>query len=165
MVAKRIKFEGTLLKSKEDAAFAMSLTRVGRNWFYKPVFCGHRWTFFTFPCVGDGRRILIDYHPEMPSRLYADNLTDRTRQLPFESIIVWGSPWTTVKNGSKECCYNAYPVFTSHGKYGFGNFMPELDSGRSDLISLQHKIDEIIGIDESIAQGSKKSIDKYLSHA
>jgi len=163
MVAKRIKYDGTAFKSKEDAAFAMSLSRSGWDWVYKPIRQGHRWTFFCYSDHTGRIASLIDYHAEMPSRLYADNLTDRMRQAPFESIIVWGSPWAPVDYGSRKCCYNVYPVFTTHGNYGWGDFLPEMESGRSDLFSLQHQADEILGIGEGLALLSKIHIDDFLS--
>jgi hypothetical protein len=165
MVAKRIKFEGTIFKSKEDAAFAMSLSHAGWSWFYKPIKQGHRWAFLAWSNRDLPFPSLIDYHAEMPSRLYANNLTERMRLAPFESIIVWGSPWAPVDYGSEECCYNVYPVFTIHGNYGWGDFLPEMESGRSDLFSLQHQACEILGIDEGIARSSKMYIDEHLSHA
>jgi len=95
----------------------------------------------------------------MPTNTYVDNLTDKIRVDPKESIVVWGNPWDGLDrsiDGPDQCCYRVYPIFCSHGKYGWGDFIRLADNGGDWPTSTRHSTWDILGITEEMAQESKE---------
>lgn len=180
----RTEYKGIAFDSKAEAVFARTLDLAGHDWVYHPEkHCGHEWDFLVFPThvlrwyqsAFIGRKqyvskkakyiktaskpMLVEYKPSMPTNTYVVNLTEMMRQDPFESIVVWGNPWDGVDTSiddSSECCYCVYPIFSSHAKYGWGDFDPVADNGNDYPISWRHNTFDVLGINESMAQEAKR---------
>jgi hypothetical protein len=97
--------------------------------------------------------MLIEYKPRMPTMTYVRNLTEKIRQNPVESIIVWGSFWNLPEDALyfSSCQYLvSYPVFCSYDrKFGWGDFEPMADCGYDEPYSYRHNITEMLGITSS----------------
>lgn len=160
-------FKGITMRSKSEAIFAACLHFAGWGWEYEPPTPLHRWDFWAWKenCrqSTDGpdadmfsRRVFIEYKPGRPTMTYIRNLTQTVRQWAermasgervFESYVVWGSP--LAKHGYnfiEESPFVCYPVFTRHGKYGWGDFNPWADIGEDAPFSYRHVQSEILGI-------------------
>lgn len=158
MKAIKTEYKNIVYDSKSEAVFARVLDLAGHRWNYHPSeHCGHVWDFYIF------RKqwmpyMFIEYKPAMPTMTYVNNLTETMSVNPQESIIVWGNPWNGIDlsiGGPHECCYRIYPIFSSFGNYGWGNFIPEADSGESHPVSYRHETWDILGITEEMAQDAK----------
>jgi hypothetical protein len=102
--------------------------------------------------------MLIEYKPTMPTNTYVDELTNKMRCDPKESVVVWGNPWDGVDQSidpPAECCYRVYPIFCSHGKYGWGDFIRLLDNGGDWPTSSRHTTWDVLGITVEMAQEAK----------
>lgn len=172
-------YKGVRFDSKSEAVFARTLDLAGHDWVYHPgEHCGHAWDFLVFPthgqrvvqytCVcGKGfksqtpifqlhyRPVLIEYKPSAPTDTYIRNLTVAMSEQPYESIIVWGSPWKPGGTAVSDCCYTAYPIFSSYAKYGWGDFCRAGDNGEELPMSHRHNIKDMLGITERMAQEAK----------
>jgi hypothetical protein len=182
MVPKRTEYKGIVFDSKAEAVFARTLDIGGHDWVYHPLpHCGHEWDFLVFPThtvaahgnlrVGGqhyrskktvshprSKPMLVEYKPSMPTNTYVDNLTEQMRADPIESIVVWGNPWDGADcsiDGPSECCYRIYPIFSSHAKYGWGDFIRLGDNGGDYPTSWRHPTWPILGITEYMAQEAK----------
>jgi hypothetical protein len=100
--------------------------------------------------------ILVEYKPTAPTDTYIENLTESMRRgVPFESVIVWGSPWNGPVTGER-CSYVSYPVFCSFdSKYGWGDFNREADTGGALPTSSRHPFGHMFNCSESIIQMAK----------
>ena len=162
-----------MFDSKSEAVFARTLEIAGHRWeYHPPVHCGHVWDFLVWRnCYRvhttpdyvysylDIPPILIEYKPSMPTNTYVDNLTEKMRTDPRESIVVWGNPWDGVDkkiDGPQECCYRVYPIFCSYGAYGWGDFIRLTDNGGDWPTSYRHPTWEVLGITEDMAQEAKE---------
>ena len=170
----RTEYCGTVFRSKSEAVFARCLDLSPRvwEWCYEPDSRGHEWDF----AVWDGaRNILVELKPLEPTETYVENLIESERkyfirdecdrcgrydreEFGREAVLVWGSPW----NGppdielSPPCSYVLYPLFTSYGRYGYGDFYPDADHGDGHLWSWRHPIGDILGITEELAQEARQ---------
>lgn len=176
---RKTEYKGIVFDSKSEAVFARALDLADQDWIYHPLtHCGHEWDFLLFPLhlknVFQGLQIggktflssrslyrpyskpmLIEYKPSAPTRTYIDNLTNQMRQDPVESVVVWGNPWDGCVEKFPECCYYVYPIFSSFGKYGWGDFNQDGDNGWAFPISMHHPTYQVIGIEEEHAQEAK----------
>lgn len=178
MKVRPTEYKGIRFDSKSEAVFARTLDLSGHQWIYHPAaHCGHEWDFLVFrkpiqweqwAFVGGHRYIspfeavstpgavLVEYKPSEPTMTYVDWLTDSQRSDPFESVVVWGNPWSKTDAAYSKCCYVCYPIFSSHSKYGWGDFIPNADNGENRAFSYRHLIDEIFtGITDEVAQQAK----------
>jgi hypothetical protein len=173
----KTEYKGIVFDSKSEAVFARTLDIAGVEWIYHPAeHCGHAWDFLVFPthfyktpmwfrCGGkyytskslvrqlESKPMLIEYKPSPPTDTYIENLTEKMRSDPVESIIVWGSPW---KDGFNGCCYVSYPIFSSHSKYGWGDFSRSLDNDEDVPFSYRHEIGDILRITNEMALQAKE---------
>jgi len=145
---KKTEYRGIVFDSKSEAVFARTLDIAEIEWEYHVQHCGHEWDFFVSNTKCN-RGMLIEYKPTVPTMSYVRNLTEMTRANPAESIIVHGNPWTPCHPDDpyKDCCYSAYPIFSSFAKYGWGDFFPIADIGDDSPFSVRHPIGDILGID------------------
>jgi len=181
----RTEYRGIVFDSKSEAVFARTLDLAGLKWKHHPgEHCGHPWDFFvwrwehTFEIVhfdgsfdiGDGCGsqagyepqmmgyhkpigTLIEYKPSPPTATYIENLTEAMRANPMESVIVWGSPWNGPFMG---CSYVCYPIFTKHGRFGWGDFCQPADNGEDVPYSNRHEIGDMFGITEQMVQEARE---------
>lgn len=183
MNPRRTEYKGIVFDSKAEAVFARTLDIAGHDWVYHPEkHCGHEWDFLVFPAhdryfykspwVGGkhcestmvysgpvSKPMLVEYKPSMPTNTYVDNLTEIMRQDPRESIVVWGNPWDGVDrsiDGPIDCCYRVYPIFSSHAKYGWGDFIRLADNGGDFPTSYRHETFSVLGVNEHMAQQAKR---------
>ena len=99
MDAIKTEYKRIIFDSKSEAVFARTLDLGGHQWSYHPPeHCGHVWDFLVFRVhMGNkSEQILVEYKPKMPTDTYVDELTNRMRHDPKESIVVWGNPWDGV---------------------------------------------------------------------
>lgn len=150
----KTEYRGIIFDSKSEAVFARTLDLANLQWgyHYQPKYYGREWDFLVH-----GRRIpktLIEYKPSMPTWTYINNLIDSMKEHPKESVLIWGNPWNGIVNtdGPSDCCYYVYPIFSSFGKYGWGDFCTLADSGSECPVSYRHPIDEMFDITEDIVQ-------------
>jgi hypothetical protein len=161
MDAIKTEYNGIVFDSKSEAVFARTLDLGGHRWIYHPPeHCGHVWDFLVFRAHmgSEPMPIFVEYKPQMPTNTYVDELTDKMRPDPKESIVVWGNPWDGVDrsiDGPQECCYRVYPIFCSYGKYGWGDFIRLMDNGGDWPTSYRHPTWEVLGITEAMAQEAK----------
>jgi len=161
MDAKKTEYKKIIFDSKSEAVFARTLDLGGHQWIYHPPeHCSHMWDFLVFRMhMGDTPMpILVEYKPKMPTNTYVDELTNKMRCDPKESVVVWGNPWDSVDrsiDGPQECCYRVYPIFCSYGKYGWGNFIRLADNGGDWPTSSRHPTWDVLGITEAMAQEAK----------
>ena len=167
----KTEYMGTVFDSKSEAVFARVLHALGHDYVYHPnKHCDHEWDFLvfrkamfekrTYASVGSGHYIskimydvtpppiLIEYKPSAPTETYIGNITRKTSAKPIESVIVWGNPWAGPPNLSlmHDLSYVVYPVFTTHGRYGWGDFCSMADNGGADLpFSNRHTFGEMFG--------------------
>lgn len=180
----KTEYKRIIFDSKSEAVFARCLDMAGHGWVYHPAeHCGHEWDFLVFrrPYIKPGRKkivsvggvsyfnpltfhehvrkpLLIEYKPSMPTDTYVENLTEKMRVDPCESIIVWGNPWSgppEFGDSIRLCSYVCYPVFSTESHYGWGDFNRGGDCGQSELWSSQHHIIDILGISEQLVQEAK----------
>jgi hypothetical protein len=166
----KTEYMGVVFDSKSEAVFARTLHLLGHEYVYHPnEHCGHVWDFLVFrkpfwfyrshAIVGDTcywstnqyykveAPILVEYKPNAPTKTYIDNLTNKMREDPIESVIVWGNPWSGPDN--KVCLddklsYVCYPVFTKHDRFGWGDFNQLADNGYDDVpFSYRHTFSEM----------------------
>ncbi|WP_139276573.1 hypothetical protein [Spirulina major] len=158
MEAIKTEYKGIVFDSKSEAVFARTLDLSGAEWEYHPQKkCGHLWDFLVLPYINAGHSVLtlVEYKPQMPTNTYVDNLTNKMRRDPFESIVVWGNPWDGIDgsiDGPQDCCYRIYPIFSSYGKYGWGDFIRMADNGGDFPTSYRHPTYEVLGIKEWMVQ-------------
>ncbi|PKN53461.1 MAG: hypothetical protein CVU55_02235 [Deltaproteobacteria bacterium HGW-Deltaproteobacteria-13] len=161
MDAKKTEYKGIIFDSKSEAVFARTLDLGGHQWIYHPPeHCSHVWDFLVFrKHMGDkSTPLFVEYKPIMPTNTYVDELTERMSVDPKESVVVWGNPWDGVDHsidGPQECCYRVYPIFCSHGKYGWGDFIRLADNGGDWPTSYRHVTWDVLGITEEMAQEAK----------
>lgn len=180
--ARKTEYKGIVFDSKSEAVFARTLDLAGHYWVYHPSpHCGHEWDFLVFPNILEikhrmlevgGRRyygpssqivgfrdpMLIEYKPKMPTMSYVENLTNRMRANPIESVLVWGNPWDGPAKKcdvNVVCCYYVYPIFSRYAKYGWGDFAPLADHSEDAPKSHRHPIRDFLGITEQMAQEAK----------
>lgn len=153
MKAIKTEYRGIVFDSKSEAVFARTLDIAGLHWIHHPSeHCGHPWDFLI---VANGIETLVEYKPAMPTMTYVRNLTEAMSADPVESILIWGSPWNGKARGDfgrADCCYVAYPIFSSFAKYGWGDFEPMGDCGFDEPYSNRHEIRHMLGITEPMAQ-------------
>jgi hypothetical protein len=170
--AVKTEYKKIVFDSKSEAVFARTLDIAGHHWKYHPKeHCGHVWDFLVWRnCSYVDHRlpsyiyarvpwIYIEYKPSMPTNTYVDNLTEKMRSDPRESIVVWGNPWDGVDkeiDGPQDCCYRIYPIFCSMGKYGWGDFIRLADNGGDWPTSFYHETWPVLGITEGMAQEAKR---------
>ncbi|SCX76025.1 hypothetical protein [Desulfoluna spongiiphila] len=142
--------------SKSEAVFARTLDLSGAEWKYHPPEHGnHRWDFLVASSTRPDKPTLIEYKPAMPTNTYVDNLVMKMSVDPRESIVVWGNPWEGIDksiDGPQECCYRVYPIYCSHGKYGWGDFIRLGDNGGDWPTSTRHQTWAVLGITEEMVQ-------------
>ena len=152
------KLEPTVFDSKSEAVFARTLDLAGIEWAYHVDHCDHNWDFLTW---GHNWRpsILVEYKPKMPTNTYIHNLTEKMRDDPRESVIIWGNPWDGFDPEwpvpPPPCSYIVYPIFTKFGKFGWGNYIPLADHGWNEPFSTYHNMFGMFGIYEEIVQEAK----------
>jgi hypothetical protein len=157
MIARPTEYRGIAFDSKAEAVFARSMDLAGLSWIYHPSFaCEHQWDFL----VTDRRGVqtLVEYKPSMPTNTYVDWLTDMMRSHPHESVVIWGNPWDGVPEGVDgfgDCCYTVYPIFSSAGKFGWGDFIRLGDNGGDWPTSWRHDTFELFGLTDYEAQAAK----------
>jgi hypothetical protein len=185
MQAIRTEYNGTVYDSKSEAVFARTLHLLGHKFLYHPPSrCDHEWDFLVFREPWKHNRgsyvfehdmgyeeieniddfvsykpILVEYKPSAPTDTYIENLTRMMANKPFESVIVWGSPWKGVINyGSPRLSYACYPIFCSHdSKYGWGDFIQLGDNGESIPVSSRHMFGKVFQCqDDEIIQQAKQ---------
>lgn len=185
MEVRKTEYYGIVFDSKSEAVFARCLHLAGHSFFYHPAeHCGHAWDFLVFRkpnrcyqvkrvggiggtiyrndvIVDDIRApILIEYKPSVPTKTYVSNLTEMMRADPIESILVFGNPWDKneylANTFSSGCCYISYPIFTKHGKYGWGDFNVAGDSGEDVPVSYRHNIKDLLGITPEMPIDARK---------
>lgn len=153
MKAIKTEYRGVIFDSKSEAVFARTLDIAGVHWIHHPgEHCGHPWDFLI---VANSIETLIEYKPAMPTMTYVRNLTEAMSANPVESILIWGNPWNGKARGDfgrADCCYVAYPIFSSFAKYGWGDFEPIADCGVDEPYSNRHEIRHMLGITEPMAQ-------------
>lgn len=172
-------YNGIVFDSAYEALFARVLTLTRNEWVYRPYpHCDHSWNFLVFPMHSEqykwdiwlggvggkrytskgsvyrpsGNPVLVDYQPTMPSNSYVDFLTEKMSKDPKESIVVWGNPWDGPNPELKdfsESCYYAYPIFTKHGKFGWGDFIRLADNGYDMPVSYRHNVNDMLDIGSS----------------
>lgn len=175
----KTEYKGIVFDSKSEAVFARCLDSAGHAWIYHPSpHCGHEWDFLVFrkPFVRSGRKrsfkvgdnyysnpltfpeynekpVLIEYKPSEPTMTYVNNLTEKMRANPIESVIVYGNPWAGIcQSYYFEHCYNVFPVFSGMCKYGWGDFSPSADCGEYRPISPISFFDEFqISVSDAIS--------------
>lgn len=158
-------YKGIVFDSKSEAVFARTLDLGGHRWVYHPPqHCGHIWDFLVFRSHMNNEPILVEYKPQMPTNTYVDNLTEKMRADPKESIVVWGNPWDGIDHsidGPQECCYRVYPIFciktvSGNAKYGWGDFIRLADNGGDWPTSYRHETWDVLGITEEMVQEAKE---------
>lgn len=147
---KKTEYKGIVFDSKSEAVFARTLDLVDIQWDYHVRYCGHEWDFYLKGGNRFDYHMLVEYKPAPPTESYIDWLTNLMRSDPHESVIVWGNPWEgdLVRRylGYTSCCYVTYPIFTSIGKYGWGDFVRQGDNDEDVPFSYRHQTSEIFGI-------------------
>lgn len=175
MDAIKTEYNKVVFDSKSEAVFAKTLDLAGHYWEYHPKqHCGHAWDFLvrrywgwhSFRAYIPGfltnkiPEILIEYKPSMPTNTYLDNLVEKMRSDPKESIVVWGNPWTpvdtSIDNINEDCCYQVYPIFCSYGKYGWGDWCRLADNGGDWPTSMRHDAWNVLGIRDEMVQKALK---------
>lgn len=179
----RTEYRGIVFDSKSEAVFARTLDLAGLRWKHHPgKHCGHPWDFLVYrtdiecdafqldeivdigegiwtqpdPVVYSFNRpfpTLIEYKPAPPTATYIENLTEAMRANPMESVIIWGNPWNGPFMG---CSYVCYPIFTKHGRFGWGDFCQPADNGEDVPYSNRHEIGDMFGITEAMAQEARE---------
>lgn len=98
--------------------------------------------------------VLIEYKPTIPTMTYVENLIKKMRSNPFNSVIVWGNPWSGIpENGlDRHCSYQVYPIFCNDNSFGWGDFNPMSDSGRNEPVSCRHNASDQFDITEKIVK-------------
>jgi len=162
----KTEYKGVVFDSKSEAVFARTLHIAGLRYQYHPrslismeEMGGHDWDFLVWlDNEPPNNFVYVEYKPKMPTMTYINNLTEKVRSRPVESIVVWGSPW----NGPPDkyflpaCSYVAYPIFSSFAKYGWGDFIPTADYGCNEPYSYRHEIGHMLGIKEWMAQEARE---------
>ncbi len=184
MEAIKTEYCGIVFDSKSEAVFARTLDLGQNTWGYHPAERGGRiWDFEVILNTGPHSSSLfwehfkrlsyenqlynfrgdavvsIEYKPAMPTNTYVDNLTEIVRPHPFESIIVWGNPWDGIDksiSGPDGCCYHVYPIFSSRGKFGWGDFCRLAENGNDEPTSWAHDILTMFRITEDMAQEARR---------
>ena len=172
----RTEYMGTVFDSKSEAVFARVMHILGHDYVYHPSeHCGHEWDFLVFrkplgkvktvvfvggeryinpfPHEPEEKPILVEYKPGPPTKTYIENLTNKMRKNPFESVLVWGSPWASIhpvlKDYGMNLSYVCYPIFTRHDRFGWGDFCQLADSGYDcdPPFSQRHTFSDMFGCD------------------
>ncbi len=157
-------FLGTKMRSKSEAIFAACLHFAGWKTEYEPrwrrISDFHLFDFLAHrPYCAWTRDVYIEYKPAMPTMSYVRNLIEKIR--PFakrceyyncrswlDCFLVWGSPFCNDWdfNHIEYSPFVCYPLFTSLGRHGWGEYDPTLDGGEDHPFSFRHKQTEIFGI-------------------
>jgi hypothetical protein len=153
---KRTEYRGIVFDSKSEAVFARTLDIAGIEWDYHENHCGHEWDFYLKESGPLKRFTLVEYKPSPPTGTYIKWLTEKMRDDPVESLIVWGNPWAgdLVRKwlGYTSCCYVTYPIFTDTAKHGWGDFEQDADNGEDIPFSYRHTTANIFGITSDMVE-------------
>jgi len=156
---KPTEYKGIVFDSKSEAIFARALDLSGAEWkYHPPQHCGHEWDFLVSSSTRPEIPTLIEYKPSMPTNTYVDQLLKMMSKNPRESIVVWGNTWDGVDSkidGPNDCCYRVYPIYSSYGKYGWGDFIRLADNGGNWPTSYRHDTYGVLGISEEMAQEAR----------
>jgi len=159
-------YKGIVFSSKSEAVFARTLDIANAMWVYHPpIYCNHSWDFIVTPATRPKVPTLVAYKSQMPSNDYVDNLVSLMKATPYESVVVWGNPWDGIDmsiDGSLDCCYRVYPIFSSYAKYGWGDFVRFADNGGDWPTSFRHDTFGVLGIKEDMVQQAKTHKFRYL---
>jgi len=186
----KTEYKGIVFDSKSEAVFARALDLAGNEWFYHPgSHCGHDWDFLVFSrqmeyarewssCCGKTfhsessfcngpvvKPSLVELKPSMPTRTYVDNLTQKMRDCPYESLVVYGSPWSGITN-YKNLIYSVYPIFSTYYKYGWGDYEPCASNGFPDPYAIEYCAFLMYGLSNDVVlEASKYRFDLAVQHA
>jgi len=157
-------FRGTKMRSKSEAIFAACLHFAGWETLYEPrlheISDFHVFDFWARrPYCAWTRDVYIEYKPAMPTMSYVNNLIEKIR--PFaerfnsdrsrlDCFLVWGSPFCNDLdfNFIEPSTFVCYPLFTSIGRFGWGDFDPVGDGCGDKPFSSRHMQTEILGIEK-----------------
>ncbi len=155
-------FLGTKMRSKSEAIFAACLHFAGWITHYEPrvfeISDFHLFDFWAYRpyCVWT-RNVFIEYKPAMPTMSYVNNLIEKIRpyaerhvnnRIRLDSFLVWGSPFCNDWdfNHIEYSPFVCYPLFTTIGRFGWGEYDPTFECGEDHPFSFRHKQTEILGI-------------------
>jgi hypothetical protein len=162
-------YAGVKYASKSEAIFARCLDLAGQQHEPQYNYCRHAWDFRVIKpkkwvqSWADGvwsaaaawpeewaDSLLIEYKPSTPTWTYIDNLMAKMKTAPTESIIVWGSPYQSLRY-----VFNVRPLYSRFWKYGWGDYWdfrdddnpdPDPAAGEYDLANMLGVTDEIANI-------------------